>query len=447
MAHQDTIAAIATAPGRAGIGVIRISGKSLLPFARQITGRELIPRVATKSTFQAAGGDAIDDGIALYFPAPHSYTGEDVLEMQGHGGPAVQRALLARCLALGARVAEPGEFTKRAFLNGKLDLAQAESVADLIDATTHEAAQCALRSLQGEFSARIRTLADELITLRALTEATLDFPEEEIDVLTRADMKARLENVRLTLDAVLRASERGSQLREGAYIVLAGQPNVGKSSLLNRLAGEDVAIVTDIPGTTRDAIRQTINLGGMPVHIVDTAGLRVSSHPIEQMGMDRTWSAIEKADLVLLLLDACQGETEADREILAKLPPKLKRIQVINKIDLVPTSADEEVSTGNATVRLSAKTGAGVELLQATLCEALGWRSEEAGGLFLARARHLQALNIAKDRLALAATQMERPELFAEELRIAHEALGSITGEVTADDLLGKIFAEFCIGK
>lgn len=446
MPVNDIIAAIATAPGRAGIGIIRLSGGELSALARQLTGRTLVPRRATLSEFLDPQGLAIDQGLALYFPGPQSYTGEDTLELHGHGGPVVLQLLLKRCLELGARVAEPGEFTRRAFINDKLDLAQAESVADLIDATTAEAARCAVRSLRGQFSERIHELTRALIELRALVEATLDFPEEEIDFLKQSDAEERLQRVRQQLDTVLDASRQGSLLREGIHIVLAGQPNVGKSSLLNRLAGEDLAIVTDIPGTTRDAIRQTIDLGGVPAHIIDTAGLRDSVEPVEKIGIARTWAAIEKADLVLLLIDATRDETQEDRAILERLPQQLPCLRVMNKVDLTSHRPARETVASVPRVWLSAKTGAGIELLRAALLEAVGWHST-GEGTFMARARHLQALNQACGNLQRAAALGKRPELLAEELRLAQEGLSSITGEFTADDLLGEIFSRFCIGK
>jgi len=446
MAVNHIIAAIATAAGRAGIGVIRLSGHGLSALAEHITGRTLVPRRATLCEFLDGHGAAIDQGLALYFPAPHSYTGEDTLELQGHGGPMVLQLLLKRCLELGARVAEPGEFTRRAFMNDKLDLAQAESVADLIDATTAEAARCAVRSLRGQFSERINGLTRALTELRALVEATLDFPEEEIDFLKQAEASGRLHLLQQQLAAVLDASRQGSLLREGIHIVLAGQPNVGKSSLLNRLAGEDLAIVTDIPGTTRDAVRQTIDLGGVPAHIIDTAGLRDSADPVEKIGIARTWAAIEKADLVLLLVDATCGERAEDRAILEKLPQRLPCLRVMNKVDLTGQPPAREVGDAAPRVWLSAKTGAGIEMLREALLEAVGWHS--AGeGIFMARARHVQALTQAHAHLQRAATLVPSPELLAEELRLAQEDLSSITGEFTADDLLGEIFSRFCIGK
>lgn len=447
MSRRDTIAAIATAPGRAGIGVVRVSGPDLAELGARIVNRRLSPRRATLADFLGTQGEVIDRGIALYYPAPHSYTGEDVLELQGHGGPVVLRLLLRRCLALGARLAEPGEFTRRAYLNDKLDLAQAESVADLIDASTARAARCAMRSLQGAFSERITALSRAVIELRALVEATLDFPEEDIEFLERADAEGRLGGVREELAKVQQASQQGSLLREGMRVVLAGQPNVGKSSLLNRLAGEDLAIVTEVPGTTRDAIRQSIDVKGVPAHIIDTAGLRESSDAVEKLGIARTWAAIERADLMLLVIDCTAGETAGDEAIVAKLPRSLPCIRVMNKIDLIGRAAASERRNGATVVWLSAKTGEGIELLRQALLDAVGWEGEGGEGLFMARERHLEALAAAQGHLERATQLMRQPELFAEELRLAQVALGAITGEFTAEDLLGEIFSRFCIGK
>lgn len=444
--REEIIAAIATAPGRSGIGVVRVSGPQLAGIIGQIVAKPLVPRRAALTEFRDAQGAAIDVGIALYFPAPHSYTGEDMLELQGHGGPVVLRLILKRCLELGARVAEPGEFTKRAFLNDKLDLAQAESVVDLIDAATTQAARGALRSLLGEFSSRIQKVASTLVELRALIEATLDFPEEEIDFLKQVDAEKRLRELRAEVDAVLEASRQGSLLREGMHIVLAGQPNVGKSSLLNRITGEELAIVTDIPGTTRDTIRQAVDIGGIPAHIIDTAGLREARDPVETLGIARTWAAIEKADLVLLVIDARHGETPADREILGRLPQGLRCIRVMNKSDLVSRAAGAEKSAGGPTVWLSARTGEGVDLLRAALLEAVGWHSS-GEGVFMARERHVQALMQAKTHLARAASVSGQLEIMAEELRLAQERLSAVTGTFSTEDLLGEIFSRFCIGK
>ena len=447
MRRSDIIAAVATAPGRAGIGIVRLSGPGLQQLARGLVARELPPRTAVLASFTASEQKVIDFGLALYFPAPHSYTGEDVLELQGHGGPVVLQLLLRRCLELGARLAEPGEFTRRAYLNDKLDLAQAESVADLIDASTVQAARCAVRSLQGAFSERLRSLAQSLTDLRTLVEATLDFPEEDIDALERGEVARRLAGLLEALATIEDASRQGSLLREGMHVVLAGQPNVGKSSLLNQLAGQDLAIVTEVPGTTRDAIRQSIDLDGVPAHMIDTAGLRESADMVERLGIARTWELIERADIVLMIMDARSGETAADRRILDRLPEAIPRVKVMNKIDLTNDAASrKEMEQSTPVVWLSAKTGEGVVLLRDTLLGVGGWRGDSEG-LFMARERHLSALLDARSHLQRASERSGQIELLAEELRLAQFALGSITGGVTADDLLGQIFSRFCIGK
>ena len=449
----DTIAAIATAPGRGGVGVIRISGSNLLPFAFALTGKTPKPRYATLADFRAADGSVIDSGLLLYFPNPQSFTGEDVLELQGHGGPVVMQLLLARCLDLGARLAEPGEFSRRAFLNGKMDLAQAEAVADLIDAATASAARSAVRSLQGEFSKAIHGLTDELINLRMLVEATLDFPEEDIDFLQAADAFGRLARLQLKLAEIFDRAGQGKLLQSGLHVVLAGQPNVGKSSLLNRLTGDELAIVTPIAGTTRDALRSTIQIAGIPLHIIDTAGLRATEDVVEKIGIERSWQEIERADVVLLLVDARSGIGDADREILSRLPARLQRITVYNKIDLAgrtPERHDEHDAHGDAVaISLSAKANQGIELLRQELLRIAGWHQAE--DVFIARERPLRALASAQDHIAAARAVVEGRlpalELFAEELRLAQQALGEITGEFSADDLLGVIFSRFCIGK
>lgn len=446
MTDNDIIAAIATAAGRGGIGVVRVSGPTLEGIVAGVVARPLPPRRAMLSAFLDARGEVIDEGIALYYRAPHSYTGEDVLELQGHGGPLVLQLVLRRCLELGARLAQPGEFTRRAYLNEKLDLAQAESVADLIDAATAEAARSAVRSLRGVFSRKIEQLWEAFVELRALVEATLDFPEEDVEFLKQAQADRRLAELQERVAEVLAASVQGSLLREGIHVVLAGRPNVGKSSLLNRLAGEELAIVTEIPGTTRDVIRQSISLDGVPAHVIDTAGLRESDDPVEKLGVARTWAAIEKADLVLLLLDATQGESAADREIVGKLPTGLPCIKIMNKIDLLGRQPGVERRGSDQTVWLSAKTGSGIELLRKAVLETVGWHAV-GEGMFMARERHIRALQQVGLHLEHARQQGSRLELLAEELRLGQEALGTITGEFTSDDLLGEIFSRFCIGK
>ena len=464
MPASDTIAAIATPPGRGGIGVIRISGPFVPAVIAGLFGRELPPRVATAATFRGARGETLDQGLALYFPAPRSYTGEHVLELHGHGGPAVLRLLLGRCLEFGARLAEPGEFTKRAFLNGKLDLAQAEGVADLIEAATATAARAAARSLSGAFSREIHALAEALTELRMFTEATLDFPDEDLDFLRASDAQGRLAMIRAQVAAVQARAEQGALLRDGLVVVLIGAPNVGKSSLLNQLAGDEVAIVTPIAGTTRDTVRSEIEVRGIPLSVIDTAGLRPTDDPIETLGIERTWAAIGRADLALVLVDAKAthaGLARADAAILAQLPATLPRIVIHNKIDLLAVAPRSELhATGEDDlttapgkrrhVWLSAKTGAGVDLLRQEILAVVG-AHEDMEGAFLARERHLRALSDAAARLSAAAEHLmaARPplELFAEELRSAQVALGTITGEFTADDLLGAIFSRFCIGK
>lgn len=442
----DNIAAIATAPGRGGIGVVRISGQNLDVMATALTGLQLKPRFATYTPLLSADGTTLDQGIAIYFPAPHSYTGEEVLELQGHGGSAVLQSLLQRCLELGARLAQPGEFTQRAFLNDKMDLAQAESVADLIDATTEQAARSAMRSLQGEFSTAIRGVVTRLIDLRMLVEATLDFPEEEIGDADRQLCANKLSVLLGEVEHIAGLAKQGSILREGAQVVLVGAPNAGKSSLLNRLAGEEVALVSEIPGTTRDAIRQALQVHGVPLHLIDTAGLRETADVVEQMGIERTRQALMRADVVLVLLDESQRRAEPEDEaILGQLPPKTPRLYLHNKIDLSGHTTGAEMQDGQTHLYLSAKTGAGIEVLQEKLLEIIGWHQES--GVFMARTRHLEALSKACQNLIVAKQKINQPELFAEELRQAQVALNSITGEFSADDLLGEIFSRFCIGK
>ena len=442
----DVIAAIATAQGRAGIGIVRVSGRNLDRFASQLLGAKPAARTATRATVRSAAGEPLDDGIALFFPAPASYTGEDVLEFQGHGGPVVLQLVLRRCLELGARVAEPGEFSRRAFLNDKLDLAQAEGVADLIDAATEVAARSALRSLRGEFSAHIRRFAQQLLELRALVEASLDFPEEDIDPLDREDARRRLSRLKQEVGRSLALGRQGSVLRTGLQVALAGQPNVGKSSLLNRLAGEDLAIVTDTPGTTRDAVRQAIQIEGVPINIIDTAGLRDTDDAVEAIGIARAWEAIGRADAMLLVIDAREGITAADRAIADRFPAKLTRVTVFNKIDLSGEAPRAEEGPQGWRVNVSAKTGAGIDGLRKALLKVAGWQAE-GGDPYMARERHLLALEHVAAALERAGQSAPRTELFAEELRLAQRELDSITGEVSADELLGEIFSRFCVGK
>lgn len=441
----ETIAAIATAPGRGGIGIVRISGRNLNDFALILSQKQSSPRIATLADFRAADGSVIDTGLLLYFPAPHSFTGEDVLEIQAHGGPVVLQMLLARCLDLGARLAEPGEFTRRAYLNGKLDLAQAEAVIDLIDASTTAGARSAMRSLQGEFSNEINALLEQLTELRALIEATLDFPEEDVDFLEAADAFGRLERLHQRLATVFDRAQQGRLLQGGLHVVLAGQPNVGKSSLLNRLAGDDLAIVTPVAGTTRDVVRSTLQVEGIPLHVIDTAGLRQTEDEIEKIGIARTWREIERADVVVLLVDARTGVGEPERAILAQLPAQLARITVYNKTDLAGHAAERHEESDGIAISLSAKHGDGVDLLRQELLRIAGWHPAE--DVFTARERHLRALGDTREHIAMAQVRLPHLELFAEELRLAQIALASITGEFSADDLLGEIFGRFCIGK
>jgi len=466
--HQDPIIAVATAPGRGAVGIVRVSGRSLDALIDAVCARSLAPRVATYLPFLAADGSTLDQGLAIHFPAPNSYTGESVLELQAHGGPVLLQLLLARCLEAaaesgpdgrprlpGLRLAGPGEFTERAFLNGKLDLAQAEAVSDLIEASTESAARSAGRSLSGAFSRQVNALRDELVELRMLVEATLDFPEEEIDFLEKADARGRLARVTGELDAVLDRARSGALLREGIRVVLAGQPNVGKSSLLNALAGAELAIVTPIAGTTRDKVSETLQIHGVPVHVTDTAGLRdpeASADEVERIGIARSWAEIAGADAVVFLRDLTRlGEPdydEADRAIAQAWPQGLaasgRLIEVFNKAD-----ASARRPEGDAIV-ISARSGGGLEPLRERLLELAGWHAQPEG-VFIARTRHVQALRRTREHLEraadLAAQRDAALDLFAEELRLAHDALGEITGAFTADDLLGEIFGRFCIGK
>jgi tRNA modification GTPase len=448
-----TIAAIATPAGRGGVGIVRVSGSNLTAFAAAIMGKTLAPRHAVRADFKAGDGSPIDNGLALYFPAPASFTGEDVLELHGHGGPVVMSLLLARCLELGARLAEPGEFTRRAFLNGKLDLAQAEAVADLIDSSTAAAAKSAARSLSGEFSRAVLVLVKELTDLRMLVEATLDFPEEEIDFLRQMDAFNRIASLDERLREVRARAKRGKLLQAGLSVVLIGQPNVGKSSLLNQLSGDDLAIVTATPGTTRDALKSSIQIHGIPLHIIDTAGLRETGDEVEKIGIARTWKTISEADFALFLVDARLGLTPDDHAILEKLPEKLPRIVVRTKIDLTHEAPEKHPQgiggVEGTVVSLSARTGQGLDLLEATLLDIAGW--QDAEDTFVARERHLRAIDTAAEHLGLARAELETStpalELFAENLRLAQNALSQITGEFTSDDLLGEIFSRFCIGK
>ncbi|MFZ2856263.1 tRNA uridine-5-carboxymethylaminomethyl(34) synthesis GTPase MnmE [Acidovorax sp.] len=473
--HHDAIAAIATAPGRGAVGIVRVSGKDIAPVIAAVCGRPLAARQATYLPFRDARGQVIDQGLAIHFPAPHSYTGEDVLELQAHGGPVVLQLLLARCLEAGAatnpatgqawlpqlRVAQPGEFTERAFLNDKIDLAQAEAIADLIDASTETAARSAARSMSGEFSQVVNTLLEQLIHLRMLVEATLDFPEEDIDFLQKADAQGQLTRLQTTLASVMQRATQGAILREGIKVVIAGQPNAGKSSLLNALAGAELAIVTPIAGTTRDKVSQLIQIEGVPLHVVDTAGLREALDEVEKIGVERAWAEIESADAVLFLHDLTRHDATADtpdainyiaddariaRVLGQKLPEKTPVIDVWNKSDMMRAGALGRLGG----VLISAKTGAGLEALRQQLLQVVGWQAAPEG-VFMARERHVHALHKVEAQLATAAGQLQaaRPalDLLAEDLRQAQLHLSEITGEFTSDDLLGEIFSRFCIGK
>ncbi len=471
--HKDTIAAIATAPGRGGVGIVRVSGAALQPIIHALCQRVLKPREATYLPFRAADGSAIDSGLAVYFAAPHSYTGEDVLELQAHGGPVILQLLLARVLEAGLsttpetnlpvvpgmRIARPGEFTHRAFLNGKIDLAQAESIADLIDASTEAAARSASRSLAGEFSREIHALRDSLVHLRMLVEATLDFPEEDLDFLQKADAAGQLSALFSALTRVAQRTRQGALLREGIKVVIAGQPNVGKSSLLNALAGAELAIVTPIAGTTRDKIQQTIQIEGVPVHVVDTAGLRDGLDMVEKLGIERAWDEIAGADAVVFMHDLTRAAQPASvladqviRETLqSKLPDGVPVIDVWNKIDAVnPEIADQHLGSRQPPLSLSAKTGEGLQALRERLLQVAGWQAGSEG-VYIARERHVHALSRVKQHLDIAGEHLSKHtaalDLLAEELRLGQNALNEITGEFTSDDLLGVIFSSFCIGK
>ncbi len=459
------IVAIATAPGRGGIGVVRISGRDLSAIIRSLFGELTFKaRQASYQRFSQADGSLIDQGLAIHFPAPHSYTGEEVFELQGHGGPVVMQMLLQRCLEAGReqglRLAQPGEFTQRAFMNDKLDLAQAEAVSDLIEASTEAAAKSASQSMSGVFSQVIHSLVEKVVHLRMLVEATLDFPEEEIDFLEKSNARGQLTGIQAALKAVFDQAAQGALLREGLNVVLAGQPNVGKSSLLNALAGDDIAIVTPIAGTTRDKVTETIHIQGIPLNIIDTAGIRheydepehgsEKIDAVERIGIARTWLEVEKADVILHLLDASRGPTRADEEIAARFPEAVPVVCVWTKIDLSGHQASVDVMGDLTQVYVSAQEQQGLDLLRQELLRIAGWQ-QTGESLYLARERHLIALKHANEHLQQAAEYAAQNDqsldLFAEELRLTQDRLNSITGEFTSDDLLGVIFSRFCIGK
>jgi len=444
---QSTIAAIATAHGRGGVGIIRISGNKAQSIAKAILGQLPSPRIATLLPFLDAQQQPIDDGIAIFFPNPHSFTGEDVLELQGHGGPIVLDMLLKRCIELGATIAQPGEFSERAFLNDKLDLAQAEAVADLIDSNSEQAARSAVRSLQGEFSKKVNSLLESLTQLRMYIEAALDFPEEEIDFLADSIVTDKINHIKEQITTLRASAKQGSLLRDGMQLVIAGRPNAGKSSLLNALSGQDTAIVTDIAGTTRDILKESINLDGMPLHIIDTAGLRNSNDPVEKIGIERAWQQIQQADLIILLIDASVGYQDIEKNITQELPNTVPVLKVINKIDLI--SSKQPLPELHDSITISAKHKQGIKQLRTALKQRMGYDSG-AESNFIARRRHLEALKETQEAIERGSIQLEQfnaGELLAEELRLAQQSLGSITGAFSADDLLGEIFSSFCIGK
>jgi tRNA modification GTPase len=448
MSTIDTIAAIATPPGKGGVGIVRVSGPKCVEIADKILGKCPNIRKAEYLSFKSASNEIIDTGIAIYFQKPHSFTGEDVLELQAHGGPVVLDMLLKRVLGLGVRMARAGEFTEQAFLNDKMDLAQAEAVADLIEADSEDAAKAAVRSLQGEFSRTVHDLVEKIIELRLYVEAALDFPEEEIDFISDGIVSAKLLMIEQSLISVFKSARQGCLLREGMTLVIAGRPNAGKSSLLNKLAGKESAIVTDIPGTTRDVLREHIQIDGLPLHLIDTAGLRESDDPIEQEGVRRAWLEIEKADQILLLVDD-EHSAEDHLAIEAKLPADIGVTRIYNKIDISGRKAGLVETQQEVDIALSAKTGEGLDLLKEHLKKCIGYE-QSTEGHFMARRRHLDALNLAEEHLKLARYNLEElaaGELLAEELRVMQEALNEITGEFTSDDLLGRIFSSFCIGK
>ncbi|MFZ4832277.1 tRNA uridine-5-carboxymethylaminomethyl(34) synthesis GTPase MnmE [Rouxiella sp. Mn2063] len=454
MSTSDTIVAQATPPGRGGVGILRISGQAASLVAQEVLGKLPKPRYADYLPFRDIDGSTLDQGIALWFPGPNSFTGEDVLELQGHGGPVILDLLLKRILQLNTvRIARPGEFSERAFLNDKLDLAQAEAIADLIDASSEQAARSAVNSLQGAFSQRIHHLVEALTNLRIYVEAAIDFPDEEIDFLSDGKIEAALNRVIVDLDNVRAEARQGSLLREGMKVVIAGRPNAGKSSLLNALAGREAAIVTDIAGTTRDVLREHIHIDGMPLHIIDTAGLREATDEVERIGIERAWNEIEQADIVLFMVDGTTtSATEPAQiwpEFIARLPEALPIVVVRNKADITGETLGEEEVNGHSLIRLSARTGEGIDVLRDHLKQKMGFNHNMEGG-FLARRRHLQALEQAAQHLLQGKDQLLGAwagELLAEELRLSQQSLSEITGEFSSDDLLGRIFSSFCIGK
>ena len=446
---RNTIAAISTAQGQGGIGIVRLSGNDALKIAKKICSGTITPRVVSFHNFQDESQETLDQGIVLYFSNPHSFTGEDVIEFQGHGGQAVLESILSLCIKYGAKLAEPGEFTKRAYLNNKIDLTQAESVIDVINATTLQAVKSASYSLTGKFSSKINSLLEKIISLRVYVEACIDFPEEEIDFLEQGKVIEKLHNIIAEIDAILDVAKHSELLKNGINLVLIGQPNVGKSTLLNALAGTEKAIVTKIPGTTRDLITSQISIKGIPINVIDTAGLRETEDEIEQLGINKTWEAIQTAHVAVLLVDITKGSGDYEEFILNKLPKGIKKLRIFNKIDLVTKEANVEINNNEIIIYLSAKLENGIDLLKNTLIERVSdnFHQDSEQSMILARSRHIYALNNVRQSVTKALINKESSELLAEELTQAQHELSAITGDFTNDDLLGKIFSSFCIGK
>lgn len=449
LSARNTIAAISTAQGQGGIGIVRVSGKDALKIAKKICSGTIKPRYVGFHNFQDESQEVLDQGIVLYFPDPHSFTGEDVIEFQGHGGEAVLESILNLCIKYGAKLAEPGEFTKRAYLNNKIDLAQAESVIDIINATTLQAVKSATHSLTGKFSSKINDLLEKIISLRVYVEACIDFPEEEIDFLEQGNVIEKLHNIIADIDAILLVARQSELLKNGINIALIGQPNAGKSSLLNCLAGTEKAIVTKIPGTTRDLITSQISIKGIPVNVIDTAGLRETENEIEQLGIKKTWEAIQSAHVAVLLIDITKGSSDYEESILNKLPNDIKKLRIFNKIDLVDREPSLENDDYGAIIYLSAKLEFGIDMFKNTLIEKVSDNlyQESEQTTLLARSRHILALNNVREAVTKALINKESSELLAEELTHAQNELSTITGDFTNDELLGKIFSSFCIGK
>lgn len=446
---RNTIAAISTAQGQGGIGIVRLSGNDALKIAKKICSGTISPRHVGFHNFQDESQETLDQGIVLYFSNPHSFTGEDVIEFQGHGGQAVLESILNLCIKYGARLAEPGEFTKRAYLNNKIDLTQAESVIDVINATTLQAVKSASYSLTGKFSSKINSLLEKIISLRVYVEACIDFPEEEIDFLEQGKVIEKLHNIIAEIDAILDVAKQSELLKNGINLVLIGQPNVGKSTLLNALSGTEKAIVTKIPGTTRDLITSQISIKGIPINVIDTAGLRETEDEVEQLGINKTWEAIQTAHVAVLLVDITKGSGDYEEFILNKLPKGIKKLRLFNKIDLVTRQASVENNNNEIIIYLSAKLENGIDLLKNTLIERVSdnFHQDSEQSMILARSRHIYALNNVRQSVTKALINKESSELLAEELTQAQHELSAITGEFTNDDLLGKIFSSFCIGK